>query len=157
MRKATDKIVKLYSTSPVFQDIVETGINSGVIAAGQALTTDMSAEEIAASGAIGAAAAMGGRPIGGRVGQSIGGFIDRKSPSTSDFMIKAIEEVKEMPGVGPLMKAKLGPYSDMGGAAQYGQLLGRGYGDNIAQYGVGILMPGLMASGNQQSEGTVMP
>ena len=157
MRHATDKIVQLYSTSPLFQDLIETAINTGIIATGQAITTDMTPEEIAMSAGLGAGVAMVGRPVGGRVGQAIGSAIDRKSPATGKFFMDAIESVQDMPGIGPMMKAKLGPYSDLGGTAQYGQLLGRGYGDNIAQYGVGFAMPFLLDSSNQQTEGTVVP
>ena len=151
MRVAADRMVELYKTSPIFQDIVETAINTGVIATGQAIGTDMSAEEIAMSAGIGAGAAMIGRPIGGRIGQSIGGVVDRRAPGVGVALGEGIEDVKRMPGLGPIMSAKMGPYEDLAGAQQYGQLLGRGYGDNIAQYGVGIAMP-LMMNGSQQTE-----
>ena len=52
--------------------------------------------------------------------------------------------VQMMPG--PMKKAyeaKLGPYAHLGGAAQYGNLIGRGYGDNIAQAAVALAAPGI--------------
>ena len=156
MRKALDKIGSLYTTSPVFQDLLETGINTGMIAAGQAIGTDMTAEEIALSAGLGAGAAMIGRPIGGRAGQAIGGAIDRAHPGANKFAQEVLQDAKDMPGLGKVFAAKMAPYKDLGGMSQYGQLIGRGYGDNIAQYGVGIGSAMLLSGdGNQQTSGTI--
>ncbi len=145
MRKALDKIVQLYSTSPVFQDLVETAGMTGVAAGGQALMTDMTPEEIAIASAAGFGAGMIGRPIVGKAGQMIGGVVDRKAPQFGQEIIGGVNDmVNMMPG--PLQKmyqAKLGPYAHMGGAAQYGNLLGRGYGDNLAQLAVALAAPGI--------------
>ena len=145
MRPAVQKIIELYSTSPVFQDLVETAAMTGITATGQAIATDMSPEEIALSSLVGAGAAMVGRPALGRAGQAIGGVIDRNSPQTGVILKQAIENTKQMPGIGPVMAAKMGPYKDLDGAAQYGQLLGRAYGDNIAQLAVAGLAPMVFA------------
>ena len=43
-------------------------------------------------------------------------------------------------------EAKMGPYSHLGGFAQYGNMLGRGYGDNLAQAAVALAAPGIFSN-----------
>ena len=145
MRKALDKIIQLYSTSPVFQDLVETAGMTGVAAGGQALMTDMTPEEIAIASAAGFGAGMVGRPIVGRAGQMIGGAVDKRYPQTSRMIAQAMDEgVESLPkGMREVMQAKVAPYKDMGGVAQYLNMIGRGYGDNLAQLGVALAAPGI--------------
>lgn len=145
MRKALDKIAQLYSTSPVFQDLLETAAGTGVAAGGQALMTDMTPEEIAIASAAGFGAGMVGRPIVGRAGQTIGGFVDRKHPEMSKIIAEAIEEgVEQLPaGLKEMSRAKVAPYQHMGGVSQYLNMVGRGYGDNLAQLGVALAAPGI--------------
>ena len=47
MRPAVSRIVELYKTSPVFQDLVETAAATTLAAGGQAMFTDMTPEQIA--------------------------------------------------------------------------------------------------------------
>ena len=145
MRKALDKIVQLYSTSPVFQDLVETAGMTGISAGGQALMTDMTPEEIAIASAAGFGAGMVGRPIVGRAGQAVGGMVDRNYPEMSKIMAEAMEEgVEQLPrGLKEMMRAKVAPYQHMGGVSQYLNMVGRGYGDNLAQLGVALAAPGI--------------
>lgn len=145
MRKALDKIVQLYSTSPVFQDLAETATGTGLAAGGQALLTDMTPEEIAIASAAGFGAGMVGRPIVGRAGQAVGGMVDRRYPEMSKIIAEAMEEgVEELPrGLKEMMRAKVAPYQHMGGVSQYLNMVGRGYGDNLAQLGVALAAPGI--------------
>ena len=78
MRAATDKLVAFYKTQ-LGQDVIETLTNAGVVAGGQAIFTDMSAEEIALASALGIGAASVGRPVGGRLGQTVGTALDKRS------------------------------------------------------------------------------
>ena len=145
MRKALDKIIQLYSTSPIFQDLVETAGMTGISAGGQALMTDMTPEEIAIASAAGFGAGMVGRPIVGRAGQAVGGFVDRRHPEMSKIIAEAIEEgVEQLPrGLKEVSRAKVAPYQHMGGVSQYLNMVGRGYGDNLAQLGVALAAPGI--------------
>ena len=145
-RMSLEKIVQLYKTSPIFQDLVETSAATALIAGGQAAVTDMTPEEIALSGAAGFGAAMVGRPIMGRAGQAIGGAIDRSSPTLSRDILEGLDNAKRIlpKGMSEVLAAKLGPYSHLGGAAQYGNLIGRAYGDNAAQLAVGVAAPFLL-------------
>ena len=43
-----------------------------------------------------------------------------------------------------IMKSKMNPYRNLGGFSQMGQLLGRGYGDNVAQLIIGLGAPAVM-------------
>ena len=160
MRKAVDKIVDLYKTQPLFQDFMETAAGSAVAATGQALFTDMSPEEIALSTAMGFGAATVGRPIVGRAGQAVGGMLDKARPGTSAAIAQAFREGKGMEMYPDWMKeatmAKMNPYRDLGGFAQTGQLLGRNWGDNVAQGLVALASPMFMNNndggmGNQQT------
>ena len=145
MRPSLAKIVELYKTSPVFQDLLETSAATALAAGGQAVMTDMSPEEIAIASAAGFGAGMVGRPLAGKAGQAIGGVIDRRAPEVGQALMQGVHDFVEMTP-GPVQKmyaAKLGPYAHMGGAAQYGNLIGRGYGDNLAQLAVALAAPGI--------------
>ena len=158
MRKALQRIGELYSTSPVFQDLIETAGMTGTVAIGQALTTDMTPQEIALSGAAGAGAAMIGRPIFGKVGETFGGVLDRNFPEAEKAFSETINDLQNIKGIGgKLVRAKLNPYEKSGGMGKYFGLMGRGMGDNIVQGAVGIAAPFLLPNNEQQSEGTVMP
>ena len=148
-----DRIIELYKTSPVFQDLLETAAGTGVAAGGQALFTDMSPEEIALSSGAAFGAGMIGRPIVGRAGQAIGGIVDRRAPQVGEAMMRDINNFTEKmpPGFREAMEAKMNPYRDLGGASQYFNMIGRSYGDNIAQAGVALAAPGIFG-GNEEVE-----
>ena len=142
--------LKLYKTSPIFQDLVETAAATGMAAGGQAAFTDMSPEEIAIASAAGFGAGMVGRPIVGRIGQGVGSIADKNYPKLSQALKETYNQGKGMEiypeGIREMMMAKMGPYKDLGGFAQTGQLLGRGYGDNLAQLAVALAAPGIFAN-----------
>lgn len=145
MRSALSRIGELYQTSPVFQDLIETGAATALAAGGQAAFTDMTPEEIALASAAGFGAGMVGRPIMGRAGQALGGVVDRRAPEFGQEMMDGVNTfIGQLPTPArKLYEAKLGPYAHMGGAAQYGNLIGRGYGDNLAQLAVALAAPGI--------------
>lgn len=151
MRKAVDKIGQLYSTSPVFQDLLETAAYTGIGAAGQALMTDMSPEEIALASAVSFGTGMAARPIVGRAGQFLGNRIDKHYPEIGEGLKEGLDQAVGMAGpFQGVLKAKLAPYEHLGGSAQYFNMLGRGYGDNLAQALVAVAAPGLI--NNQMSD-----
>ena len=144
MRLALDKIIELYQTSPIFQDLIETGAFTAAAAGGQALLTDMTPEEIALASGASFGAGMIGRPIMGRAGQYLGNVVDKRYPAVGEFLIKGMDDAVEMSGpMGPAIQAKLNPYKHLGGSSQYFNLIGRGYGDNLAQAGVALAAPGI--------------
>ena len=151
MRSALSRIGELYQTSPVFQDLLETSAATALAAGGQAAFTDMTPGEIALASAAGFGAGMIGRPIMGRAGQAIGGVVDRRAPEIGKDLIDGIHTaVGMMPkSMQALYEAKLGPYAHMGGAAQYGNLMGRAYGDNAAQLAVALAAPGIFDGGEE--------
>jgi len=153
MRLALDRIGQLYQTNPVFQDLLETGAGAAVAAAGQALATDMTPEEIALSSGAVFAAGMLGRPILGRAGQAVGGYVDRNYPQVGRELEQGMIQARNMmPGVmGKMFDAKMAPYTHLGGAQQYGNLIGRGYGDNIAQALIALSAPGIFGENDEQS------
>ena len=146
MRKALDKIGELYFTSQVFQDLLETGGYTAAGAIGQAITTDMTPEEIALSGAAMFAGGMAGRPIGGAVGQRLGKYVDTNHPAVGEEILEGIDMVRNnmTPTLRKLYDAKIGPIAHLGGAQQYGNIVGRGVGDNVAQLGIALAAPGLI-------------
>ena len=147
MRKAFEKLAQLYQSNALVQDALETAAGAGVAAAGQALFTDMTPEEIAIATAAGAGAAMVGRPVAGYAGRKLGGIVDRRDPELGKEIIGGIHSLTESAPkfVQNMYKAKMGPYAHMGGAAQYGNLLGRSMGDNIAQGLVALAAPGILS------------
>ena len=149
MRPALYKIIHLYKTSPVFQDLVETAAGTALVAGGQVAMTDMTPEEIAIASTAAFGAGMVGRPIMGRAGQAVGGVIDRRYPELSKEILEGMKlGTNIMPGpMREMMNAKMAPYQHLGGAGQYGNLLGRAYGDNAAQLIVGLAAPGLFNIG----------
>ena len=151
MRPALDKIIALYKTSPVFQDLIETAAGTALVTGGQAIATDMTPEELALSGAVAFGAGMVGRPIMGRAGQALGGMLDRAHPDVGKALLQGLKDgSKIMPGpMREIYEAKMAPYQHLGGGAQYGNLLGRAYGDNAAQLLVGLAAPSLLNIGEE--------
>jgi hypothetical protein len=146
-----DKIVELYKTSPIFQDLLETSLYTGLAAGGQAVMTDMTPEEIALSSAAGFGAGMVGRPLVGRAGQALGGVIDRRAPQVGKELMGGVEAFTSNlpPGLKAAYEAKMNPYRDLGGASQYFNMIGRGYGDNIAQTAIALAAPGIFDGGKE--------
>jgi hypothetical protein len=123
---------------------LETAAGTGVAATGQALMTDMTPGEIALASAAGFGAGMVGRPILGRAGQYLGTKLDKNVPAFGREMIQGFEQMKNLSGpFRPALEAKMAPYAHLGGGAQYMNMLGRGYGDNIAQAAVALAAPGI--------------
>ena len=153
MRMSMDRILELYKTSPVFQDLLETAAGTGVAAGGQALFTDMSPEEIALASGAAFGAGMIGRPIVGRAGQAIGGIVDRRAPQFGESVARNINDYVESmpPGFREGMEAKMNPYKHLGGTSLFFNMIGRSYGDNLAQAGVALAAPGIFA-GNEEVE-----
>lgn len=145
MRFALDKVIELYKTNPIFQDLIETTLSTGALTAGQAVMSDMTPEELAMAAGATFGAGMIGRPIAGRAGQYLGKYVDNKYPGFGVMAEEAMSDVVTNAGpLRPLIEAKLAPYKHLGGAAQYFNLLGRGYGDNIAQLAVALAAPGVL-------------
>ena len=153
MRMSMDRIIELYKSSPLFQDLLETAAGTGLAAGGQALFTDMSPEEIALASGAAFGAGMVGRPIVGRAGQALGGVVDRRYPQVGKTIMSDIEAFTENapPGVREVFEAKMNPYKHLGGTSQYLNMVGRGYGDNIAQAVVALTAPGIL-SGDKEVE-----
>lgn len=146
MRKALERMVEFYKT-PMGQDLIETSTGAAVAATGQALFTDMTPEEIALSTAIGFGAATVGRPIFGTIGEKIGNRLD-KIPHFKEEMgqvgLNELVRSAKMFSPDAAVDAKLAPYAHLSPSAQLGQIIGRGYGDNIAQGLVALAAPSLM-------------
>lgn len=147
MRKAFEKLGHLYSTNSTFQDLIETVGYGTAIAAGQALLTDMTPEEIALASLVGGGAAMAGRPVMGYAGRKLGGLLDKHAPemgkSTIEFLQKSAEQGPQF--AQNLYNAKMGPYAHMGGATQLGNAFGRQYGDNLGQALIAFSAPGILS------------
>tara|TARA_X000001388_G_C2148659_1_gene91553 strand:- start:14 stop:490 length:477 start_codon:yes stop_codon:yes gene_type:complete len=156
MRHAVDKMIQLYKTNPIFQDLVETAAMTGTAAVGQAALTDMTPQEIAIASAAGFGAGMVGRPIVGRAGQAIGGQLDRRFPESSKQFLQNLQGgIGQMPkALQEIYAAKMGPYSNLGGYSQYGNLVGRGYGDNVAQAAIALAAPTLFNGDPQDPAAT---
>ena len=144
-RKALDRLRAFYE-SGLGQDIVETGTGTVLWAGGQALFTDMSPEEIALSAGVGVGAAAIGRPLVGRLGQSLGTRIDKTSPGMVKRSQDFIDHLKKT----EILKAKFAPYANLSPTAQLGQFFGRTYGDNALQGLLAIAAPSLFELDNEK-------
>lgn len=175
------KLGNFYSGSSFAQDLVETGIGTGVSAAGQLLFTDMSPQEIALSSLLGAGAAMGVRPIAARAGRAVG----RRLPESWNQGLEAIQasmgpalpiptkhyldamdnEIKALRSMGdkqgadfmekmmPVLRSKY--KAEFEGRTPLEGTLGYGarlYGDNLAQFGVAAMTPFFFGEDDNQNE-----
>ena len=176
MNRLAGQVWNVYKNNGVVQDAMETLLGAGISATGQALFTDMSAEEIGTSALIGSALAMGARPIGAKVGQAIGGKLDEVAPNilkdaepfipvTRDGMAMTLKSMRraEMPreatkGMQEILQAKrnqnaIRPDGTERGSAE--TVLGyylRNRGDNIAQYGFAAVSPLMFGSAADEPE-----
>ena len=140
MRAAGAKLKELYGTQ-LGQDVIETLTGAALASGGQLLFTDMSPEEIAMSTGLGIGAAAVGRPLIGRAGQAIGNRLNN-NPKARAFAEAGINLNNYQDGpIKEAIKIKLKPYEHLPATAQFGQILGRGYGDNIMQGVVGVATP----------------
>ena len=175
MRKAA-QLWEMYRDNAGMQDLMETALGSVVSAGGQALLTDMSAEEIALSTALGAGGAIAMRPAMGRIGYAVGRPIDKRMPGLNEIIgndefitsmsIGApahLKYVERMPDGGlkdtmrGISQAKynqnfVAPDGRERGYAE-GMLgtMGRQYGDNLAQGAVALATPFLLDSMGTES------
>ena len=142
-RMALEKLAAFYKTQ-LGQDVLETGTNAGLSAIGQLLFTDMTLEEIAGSTALGVGAAAVGRPLLGRAGQAIGTRID-SNPRRRAVAQEWLDQNKNVFGsdgmAHEMIEARFAPYAHLSPSAQLGQFYGRGYGDNVMQWGTAAVMP----------------
>ena len=141
MRLSGQRLLQLYKT-PIGQDVIETLAGAGVSATGQAMFTDMTPEQIAASTVLGIGAATVGRPIVGSAGQALGTRISKANPrinAEAEALIAGLTNPQTR--LGPIVQTKLAPYAHLNAPAQVGQLVGRHYGDNIAQAAVALGSP----------------
>ena len=172
MNRLAGTIWQKYRDSGTLQDLSETLLGSGVTAGGQALFTDMTPEEIAVSTGLGAAAAIGIRPIGARAGFAGGRWIDKRVPDLGDIverdpfinsmavgspgLIRHLEKTLPPGGAKDTLvgmnKAKYNQNflksdgSERGFAEGMSGFVGRQYSDNIAQGLVGIASPMILNS-----------
>ena len=162
MRKAVDKnilrqIFGTYINSGFAQDSMETLAGAALAAGGQALFTDMTPEEIAISTGLGIVGATAMRPAMGQVGYAVGRPLDKAFPKAADNMTGL---ARVIPGTPQSLEFYKGNEITEGIArAKYNQnfklkdggergfiegttgLLGRQYGDNVAQLGVAVATP----------------
>lgn len=163
-----------YKNSAQLQDLAETGIGAGLGAGYQALFTDMTPTEIALSTGAGAAGALAMRPLMARAGYAAGRQIDKRidldQALNSDPMFSAL--ALGTPGNLALYKKQLALNPNDEGArmmmefaqAKHNQnyirsdgtsrgtgeglvgMVGRQYGDNLAQLGVAMASPAVLAA-----------
>jgi len=167
------KVWDTYLNSGQMQDVMETLAGAGIAAGGQALMTDMSPEEIAVSTGLGIGGALAMRPILARGGYMAGKRLDKseggkrtmeamqQEPMMSSMLLGTPDNIKL------LEKQPKNELNDMTLAmsrAKHNQnfikpdgtergdwegllgMIGRQYGDNIAQLGVAAASPMLLNS-----------
>lgn len=146
-----------YKNNLLVQDIVETAIATLGIAGTQALFTDMSPEEIAMSAGLGVGAAAVGRPVGDRLGRAIGGIADKRFPEFSKAYGQGIEDsmagLKQVGGAAAdeVMQAKIKHHmAGRGPIEGMGSIMGRQYGDNVAQAAIGLATPFIFGQSEEE-------
>ena len=164
MRHAGQAIWNFYKNNGAVQDAAETLLGAGLSAGYQAAFTDMSAEEIAVSTALGAAGAFALRPAMGHIGYAAGRPLDKAFPNAKNIdpgmaafvspgspqSLKAYEAMTDGPmkdaGLG-IAQAKYNQNFKRKDGSERGFLegtigtWGRQYGDNVAQLGVAVATP----------------
>ena len=167
MNRIAGKVWNSYKNNLLVQDIVETAVMSLGVAGAQALFSEMSPEEIAISGVLGIGAGMAGRPIGDRLGRSVGRWADKAAPVQSKQLRMAMDKTMAdlgnageknaaVKGLAEFAQAKMQHHltEDAGAFEAALGYLGRQRGDNIAQGAVGALAPLVInqVSGSDSSE-----
>lgn len=177
--EALKKIGNAYVNSSFVQDGLETALGAGVSAAGQALFTDMTPEEIALSTAAGAGLAMGARPIGGVAGRAIGRQMDKHmpmknkdlrvlSPLTREGMANQLKGMRQMGMPRDAVKLTQGALKAKrnqnaitpdGKERGFYEALGgyslRNYADNLAQGLVAVGTPVMMNIAGMDNQQTI--
>ena len=167
MRQAGQALWNFYKNNAFVQDASETLLGAGVSAGYQSLFTDMSAEEIAVSTALGAAGAFALRPAMGHVGYAAGRVGDKVLPNAKniDPMMATFVSPGSPQSVQAYKRMEPGMIRDAGlgiAEAKYNQNFkrkdgsergfvegtlgtwGRQYGDNVAQLGVALATPAVL-------------
>ena len=168
-----------YKNNAHLQDLMETAVGAGVGAGYQALFTDLTPTEIALSTGAGAAGALAMRPLMARAGYAAGRQIDKRfnvdTALNSDPMLASLalgtpgnlamykRQLAQRPDdemakiMMELSQAKhnqnfIGPDGKIRGAAEgLIGMVGRQYGDNIAQLGVAVASPAVLAALGQRT------
>lgn len=174
-----NQVWNTYKNNAHLQDLFETGIGAGVGAGYQALFTDLTPEEIALSTGAGAVGALAMRPLMARAGYAAGRQIDKRidldSALNSDPMFSAM--AVGTPGNINLYRRQLAanPDDEMAkmmmelSQAKHNQnyirpdgtsrgtaeglvgMVGRQYGDNLAQLGVAVASPAVLQAMGQRT------
>lgn len=176
-----NQIWNVYKNNEFAQDAIETLLGAGVSAGGQAIFTDMSADEIAQASLIGGGLALAARPVGARIGQAAGRYVDRAVPGVVPADIKpfipvtregsaaAIKGARKIGGreaaVGmrEILEAKRNLYatnqdkSPRGDAETILGYYGRTRADNAAQYGFALASPFVFGGDADQESATEIP
>ena len=172
-----------YQTDGNFQDIAETLGGAGVAAAGQAIFTDMSPEEIALSTLLGGAAAFAARKPAAELGYAVGRKLDNVFPNSANYggMMsptsprgheihgRILDEIGKNIGVDNLRETDV-LYKLFGAkgvqnfvrpdGTERGYLegtlggFGRNRGDNIAQAAVAFTAPFLLGNSGSETDET---
>ena len=172
---ALARLGNAYQKNALLQDAVETLGGAAVAAGGQALMTDMSAEEIALSALLGGGAAMAARPFAAGLGGRLGKMLDEKYPGLlqdvpqeyaammpgSGASVRQMQ--KEMRGTSDPTTKKILEVAKNLNLAKYNQnmrgkgdaeglltLLGRYYGDNASQLAVALATPALFGGDKEE-------
>lgn len=168
-----------YVNNSIVQDSLETALGAGVSAAGQAIFTDMTPEEIAMSTAAGAGLAMAARPVGGVAGRAVGRQMDKHmpmndkdlralSPLTREGMASQLKGLRQMgvphDGVATvqgLLKAKRNQNAirpdgtERGFYESLGGFYLRNYADNLTQGAVAVATPVMMNIAGMDNQQTI--
>ena len=85
-----------------------------------------------------------GAPIGQRIGQTIGNNVRGANDVAEQALAAARQVAAKVPGgAGEILEMKLNPVSHLDAAAQYGNMIGRNRGDDLAQLAVALAAPGI--------------
>lgn len=180
--QALQQLGQRYQNDAVMQDALETLGGAALAASGQALFSDMTAEEIAISTLLGGGAAFAARPIAANLGGKLGRSLDQRFPGAingiptdikemypgSGFQVRALQKMareastpaeKQMAQV--LKNVSLSKYKQnmltpegtkKGDIEGLLTMLGRYQGDNVAQLAVALAAPALLSLGKEEDK-----
>ena len=180
--EALQRLGKAYQDNAALQDALETLGFATATAAGQALFSDMTPEEIAISTLLGGGAAFAARPIAANLGGRIGQSLDRRYPGAlhgvppgmqavypgSGAQVRQLQQqVREAtePAEKQVAKAlknlSLSKYKQnmirpdgtkRGDIEGFLTMIGRYQGDNAAQLAVALAAPAILGANRQETE-----